>query len=58
MSENINSSQDFTVAFPAASLTNHGTTDSVMAYGLRFNTLPNKHFKYLKYLNLPCSTVD
>lgn len=32
MSENINPSQDFTIAFPTASLTNHGTTDSVMAH--------------------------
>lgn len=49
MSENINSSQDFTIVFPAARLTNHGTTDSVMAHGSCFNAIPNKHFKYLKY---------
>lgn len=49
MSEKINSSQDFTIAFPAARLTNHGTTDSVMAHGSCFNAVPNKHFKYLKY---------
>lgn len=61
MSENINPSQDFTIAFPTASLTNHGTTDSVMAHEstsmLWLITIFNT-WNILNTLNLPCSTVN
>lgn len=33
MNENTSSSRDFTIAFPAARLVRHGTTDNAKAHG-------------------------